>query len=88
MSLVAGGRQYLRDGLGLERLYDLRLDPYEERDLVAKKEAQPELGQLRRQLLEILDENPGTPTAEDGYLTAYRKWLETLVGEPPRLSRR
>ena len=28
MSLVALGHHYVRDGMGVERLYDLKTDPY------------------------------------------------------------
>ncbi len=29
MSLVALGHHYIRDGMGVERLYDLKTDPFE-----------------------------------------------------------
>jgi arylsulfatase A-like enzyme len=88
ISLVDHGKHYLRDGKGVELLYDLHLDPFEETDLLKNGAGLSELDGFRRRMLEILSENRGSATSETAYLKAYRGWLESLVREPSRLSRR
>jgi hypothetical protein len=79
MSLVAAGHHYIRHGMGLEQLYDLRVDPDERRNLMASSVGGRRVGVFRRMLLEVLTDNPGSAEVEKAYLESYRKWLEALV---------
>jgi arylsulfatase A-like enzyme len=85
MSIVSSDRHYIRDGAGSERLYDLNSDPFERVNLLESSDRRPDLTALRRMLLEVLTENPGSAEAERGYLQSYRRSLEALVpqGEGP-----
>jgi arylsulfatase A-like enzyme len=82
MSLVASGHHYIRHGMGLEQLYDLRVDPLESVNLMASSSGEQRVRPFRRQLLEVLTDNPGSVEVEKAYLKAYRKWLEALVQGP------
>ena len=44
MSLVASGHHYIRHGMGLEQLYDLRVDPDERINLMASSHRRPSGG--------------------------------------------
>jgi arylsulfatase A-like enzyme len=79
MSLVAAGHHYIRHGMGLEQLYDLRVDPDERTNLMASSVGGRRVGVFRRMLLEVLTDNPGSAEVEKAYLESYRKWLEALV---------
>ena len=79
MSLVAAGHHYIRHGMGLEQLYDLRVDPSERINLMASSIGDRRVGAFRRMLLEVLTDNPGSAEVEKAYLEPYRKWLEALV---------
>jgi arylsulfatase A-like enzyme len=79
MSLVASGHHYIRHGMGLEQLYDLIADPLEQVNLMASSSGEQRVRPFRRQLLEVLTDNPGSVEVEKAYLKAYRKWLEALV---------
>jgi arylsulfatase A-like enzyme len=79
MSLVAGGHHYIRHGMGLEQLYDLRVDPFERLNLMASAIGGRRVGAFRRMLLEVLTDNPGSAEVEKAYLEPFRKWLEDLV---------
>jgi arylsulfatase A-like enzyme len=83
MSLVASGHHYIRHGMGLEQLYDLRVDPFERVNLMASTTSAHRVGAFRRMLLQVLTENPGSVEVEKAYLGPYRKWLEALVHGPP-----
>jgi arylsulfatase A-like enzyme len=83
MSLVASGHHYIRHGMGLEQLYDLRVDPSERVNLMASYHGDQRVGAFRRMLLEVLTDNPGSAEVEKAYLEPYRKWLETLIQSPP-----
>jgi hypothetical protein len=83
MSLVASGHHYIRHGMGLEQLYDLRLDPDERVNLMASRHGGQRVGAFRRRLLEVLTENPGSVEVERAYLGSYRQWLEALVRGHP-----
>ena len=83
MSLVASGHHYIRHGMGLEQLYDLRVDPDERVNLMASSHGEQRVGAFRRMLLEVLTDNPGSVEVEKAYLEPYRKWLEDLVQGPP-----
>jgi arylsulfatase A-like enzyme len=79
MSLVARGRHYIRDGLGTERLFDLRIDPFELIDLVSMPDRQRDVRAFRKMLLEALSENRGSDEVERAYLRQYRQSLKSLV---------
>jgi hypothetical protein len=83
MSLVAADHHYIRHGMGLEQLYDLRVDPSERVNLMASTRGALRVGAFRRMLLEVLTDNPGSVEVEKAYLEPYRKWLEALVQSPP-----
>jgi arylsulfatase A-like enzyme len=83
MSLVAAGHHYIRHGMGLEQLYDLRVDPLERENLIASTIGAKRVGAFRRMLLDVLMKNPGSVEVEKAYLEPYRKWLEALVAAPP-----
>ena len=79
MSLVAAGHHYIRHGMGLEQLYDLRVDPDERKNLMASSIGGQRVDVFRRMLLDVLTDNPGSAEVEKAYLESYRKWLEDLV---------
>ena len=81
MSLVASGYQYVRRGVGVEQLFHLRSDPYEQFDLMKSPDGQRQVGIFRKLLLEMLTDNPGSAEVETAYLKSYREWLEALVHE-------
>ena len=83
MSLVASGHHYIRHGMGLEQLYDLRVDPFERVNLMASPVGERRVGAYRKMLLGVLADNPGSVEVEKAYLETYREWLETLVQGPP-----
>ncbi|MHB1560940.1 MAG: sulfatase [Isosphaeraceae bacterium] len=89
MSLVAGDRHYIRDGLGRERLFDLAADPFEMTDIRDRPERRRDLESLRRGLLGVLSERPGSAAVERVYLQDFRRALEAAIaGEPgPRGAR-
>jgi arylsulfatase A-like enzyme len=82
MSLVASGHHYIRHGMGLEQLYDLRVDPLERVNLMAATTGDHRVRAFRRMLLEVLSLNPGSVEVEKAYLEPYKKWLEALVQTP------
>ena len=75
ISLLAEGQHYIRDGLGTERLFDLRRDPFESNDLAAQPEGRQRLLHFRKMLLEFLRDNPASVEVENAYLTGYRQRL-------------
>jgi arylsulfatase A-like enzyme len=79
MSLVASDHHYIRHGMGLEQLYDLRVDPLERVNLMASPVGERRVRSFRRMLLKVLTENRGSVEVEKAYLEPYRKWLESLV---------
>ena len=83
MSLVALSHHYIRDGAGVERLYDLRTDPLERVNLARFRSDDVDLGAFRRMLLEVLNDNPGSFEVENAYLATYRSWLRELVQKSP-----
>lgn len=87
MSLVAGGYHYLRDGVGGERLYDLKRDLFELSDVIDSADPTV-LASLRARLLEVVTAEPGSPTVEEAYLGAFRRWLASLVPDGTPAPRR
>jgi hypothetical protein len=55
-AVVADGKAYIRNGDGVEELYDLEKDPGETRDLAGAPECARELGRFRDELRRLLDE--------------------------------
>jgi arylsulfatase A-like enzyme len=83
LSLVALGRHYVRNDAGAEQLYDLRRDRFESVNLAESAEGKPVVSALRRMLLDVLTENPGTIEVEKAYLRPYKEWLRSLVEQSP-----
>jgi arylsulfatase A-like enzyme len=79
MSLVASDHHYVRDGMGVEQVYDLRLDPFEQVNLMGSAVGDEVVPVFRRMLLDVLNDNPGSVEVEKAYLANYRRWLEELV---------
>ena len=79
MSLVAADHHYFRNGTGTEKVYDLRNDPSERSNLVGSPLGDEAVGTLRRILLQVLNDNPGSSEVEAVYLKAYRQELNDLV---------
>ena len=79
MSLVDSGKHYLRDALGVEQLYDLTLDPFENRDLAGRPDRQQQVALFRRKLLDVLDDNRASLDVEKSYLRPFRNRLNALV---------
>ena len=82
-SLLASGHHYLRDSMGIERLYNLRNDRFERVNLVGSPQGNQVVGAFRKMLLELLTKNPGSIEVEKAYLEPYRRGLEALVQERP-----
>ena len=82
MSLVASGMHYIRNGRGAEQFYDLRIDPYEQTNLIIRGYDEKKVAVFRKMLLEVLDDNHGSVEAEDAYLKSYRQRLRALVPGP------
>ena len=83
MSLVASAHHYLRNGKGEERLFDLRNDPMELRNIAGSAEIGPLLQSLRASLLTILTESPGSVAVEAAYLRDFRRALKAQLAESP-----
>jgi hypothetical protein len=54
-ALVAGGKTYIRNGDGIEELYDLEGDPSEVENLAGSAEATPLLERFRRERTRLLE---------------------------------
>lgn len=79
LSIVALGRHYIREASGVERLYDLTKDPFERINLIDPGETSEAAAVLRRMLLELLCDNPGSPEVEGAYLKRFRNRLQADV---------
>jgi arylsulfatase A-like enzyme len=79
MSLVARDHHYIRNGIGSERLYDLKADPFERENLALTAAGNAKVGAFRKLLLQALNENPASPEVDKAYLERYREWLAELV---------
>jgi arylsulfatase A-like enzyme len=84
LSLVASGHHYIADGMGTEKLFDLRADRFEQTDLVKSGDRKQEVRVFRKMLLEVLTENSGSVEVEQAYLGKYRERLRALVEETGR----
>jgi hypothetical protein len=83
MSLVALNHHYVRDGQGLEQLYDLRTDPYEKFNLIGPTSSDDDVARFRWMLLAVLTDDHGSLEIEKAYLAAYPNSLEDLVKASP-----
>jgi arylsulfatase A-like enzyme len=83
MSLVAQGRHYIRDALGSEQLYDLRSDPFESVNLMDSVEGKEAARDFRRELLDELNDNPGSTEVENAYLRSYKQSLKFVAEASP-----
>jgi hypothetical protein len=52
-SVVGSGMHYIRNGDGVEQLFDLSTDPDEQIDLARREDAAPRLAWFRRTLAEL-----------------------------------
>jgi hypothetical protein len=57
----------------------LRLDPFEQVNLMGSAVGDEVVPVFRRMLLDVLNDNPGSVEVEKAYLANYRRWLEELV---------
>ena len=80
MSLVTKGWHYIRDGAGVEGLYNLARDPEESFNLLrASRDFSTMLSGFRRAILEVLARDPVAFGTEEDYLKRYRRRLEAVV---------
>jgi hypothetical protein len=79
MSLVAEGKHYLRDSMGVEELYDLENDPRELHDLKKTRDGSVALSRFRASILRVLTGDPATIGAAAVYLKRYTMLLESMV---------
>jgi arylsulfatase A-like enzyme len=86
MSVAALGYHYIRNVRGVEQLYGLGTDPYEQKNLIELAPDHTTVARFRKLLLDVLTGRPGSPEVEKAYLTSYRSRLEKLVSEEPSQS--
>jgi arylsulfatase A-like enzyme len=79
MSVVALDHHYIRTGMGVEELYDLRVDPDEQSNLLKAGSDTDKAALFRKVLLDVLSDEPGSSEVEKAYLATYRSWLEDVV---------
>ena len=84
MSLVAGGRHFIRDSFGKEALYDLDADPKQLRDAGFSPESLDAMGRLRASIHQVLTSDPARVGMSVLYLGRFAKSLETRIGGPIR----
>ena len=82
MSQVAGGWHYLRDGTGIEGLFDLAADPSESHNRGNAADARGAIAAFRRSILQVLTAEPVPTGAEPESLRRYRNRLEALTPIP------
>ncbi len=88
MSLVASNHHYLRDGQGVEVLYDLKNDPFERTNILNTSRGDHAAAGLRRLLFDALVANPGSLEVEAAYLKDFKRDLESQIRENPRTDSR
>jgi arylsulfatase A-like enzyme len=88
LSLVAADHHYLRDGTGVERLYDLRNDRFEQANLIGSARGGRTVAVFRQRLFDVLTANPATIEVETGYLKSFRQELEAQIHEAPPPARK
>ncbi len=79
MSLVAQGKQYIRDRSGTEHLFDLTVDPFETENLMRRPDGEKHVREFRKMLLDFLASNRGSHEVEHAYLRAFREQLRSAV---------
>ena len=79
MSMVTGDMHYLRDALGVEQLFNLRFDPFEQSDLMQLADGEQRVQVARSKLLDFLMKNPASPEVEDSYLKSFKDRLQAIV---------
>ena len=82
MSLVALGYHYIGRSVGVEQLYHLTSDPYEQVNVLKDPDGSHHVDRFRKALLDMLTQNPGSTEVEAAYLKSYRQRLEDLVAQP------
>jgi arylsulfatase A-like enzyme len=80
-SLVAADHHYLRDGMGVETLYNLTKDPFEKTNLIGSPSGDHTVAAFRKMLFEVLTANPGSTEVEAAYLKNFRQELETQIDD-------
>ncbi len=83
MSLMAPGWHYIREGSGPEQIYDLSRDMGELNNMAGSAQGEKELVALRKTLLEVLADSPGSIDVENTYLKSFRQQLQSLVQANP-----
>jgi arylsulfatase A-like enzyme len=86
MSLMTSGHHYIRDGKGVEWLFNVAIDPYERFDLMATPDGENFVASFRRKLSDVLTENPGSAKVEGVYLEQYKQSLKSIVATADRES--
>jgi arylsulfatase A-like enzyme len=79
MSLVAGDEHYIRTASGAEQLFNLTTDPAEQHDLMNSPYGKERAAFLRRNLLDVLNADPGAAEVEHAYLERFRQELRADV---------
>jgi arylsulfatase A-like enzyme len=84
MSMVAKGWHYIRDGTGVEGLYDLAQDPGESHNVLqTSRDSSTRLNDFRRRILEELTRDAIANRTEQAYLKRFRVRLKAIVGPHP-----
>jgi arylsulfatase A-like enzyme len=81
MSLLASGHHYIRDGVGMETLYDLKKDPFEQANLIGTSSGDNAVAAFRKLLFDVLTANPGSIEVETAYLKTFKRELESQIRE-------
>ena len=79
MSLVASSHHYLRDGQGVEILYDLENDPFEHTNILNTSRGSRTAMDLRERLFDVLTANPGSIEVEAAYLKDFKRDLKSRI---------
>ncbi len=81
LSLLTSGHHYIRDGQGVERLYDLLIDRFEQINLMVTPLGEGRVGSFRKKLLDVLTDNPGAAEVEAVYLDQFKQSLKSVVAK-------
>jgi arylsulfatase A-like enzyme len=79
MSLVDGTQHYIRNAFGVEKLFNLTTDPYEQLDLMNSPYGKEQAEVFRLKLLGLLDAGPATTEVERAYLGRFRQALRADI---------
>ncbi len=84
MSLMSKGWHYIRDGGGVEGLFDLATDPGESINVLrTSRDFSAPLSGFRQAILRVLTDDPVAPGTEEDYLKRYRRRLQAIVQTRP-----